>query len=191
MHERVRVIERETLSENWGKLRRTTLELQLSTGEWQRQVRETYDRGDGAAVLLHDPDRDTVLLVRQFRFPAFENSDVPFLIEVPAGKLEGDDPERCARKEVEEETGFRADALEQVPGGYSSPGSVTERLTLFLGEYHAGARVAAGGGLAHEGEDIEILELGFDAAMAMVASGEIVDLKTIVLLQHLALRRRA
>jgi GDP-mannose pyrophosphatase NudK len=187
MRERVRVIGEELLSDNWGILKRTTIDLQRRNGEWQRQVRETYDRGDGAATLLCDPDRGTVVLIKQFRFPAYYHGDSGALIEVCAGKLEGDDPLTCARKEAEEETGYRVIDIEQVFESYMSPGSVTEKLSLFIARYDATSRVSDGGGLADEGEDIEVLEVPFATAMAMVASGDIADAKTIMLLQYAAL----
>lgn len=188
MQKRVRIIESTVVAQNWGLVKRTTFELNRSDGSWQTQVRETYDRGDGAAVLLYNRAQRSVVLTRQFRFPAFYNGDSGWLVEACAGKLEGDDPITCARKEAEEETGFRVHDVALVfSGTYMSPGSVTERLSLFVAEYDAGSRVSAGGGLAHEGEDIEVLEVGFDAALAMMRSGEIADAKTIMLLQHLAL----
>lgn len=190
MRDRVRIIKEEVLAKSWGLLKRTTLELRRRSGEWQTQVRETYDRGHGAAILPYSRDNGTVILTRQFRFPAFYNGDPGWLIEVPAGKLDGDDPVTCAKKEAEEETGFRVTAVEQVFLAYMSPGSVTEKVAMFLAEYDANSKVSAGGGLADEGEDIEVLELPFAEAMAMVASGEIADAKTIMLLQHLALSGR-
>jgi GDP-mannose pyrophosphatase NudK len=189
MRDKVRPITSELLSNNWAEVKRTTFELQRRDGTWQQQVRETYDRGHGAAVLLYNTARRTIILTRQFRFPAWYNGDAnPWLIEVPAGKLDGDDPLACAKKEAEEETGYRIEALTEVCVTYMSPGSVTEKLWLFVGEYDTSARVSAGGGLEDEGEDIETLELGYDDAMAMYARGEITDAKTIILLQHVALR---
>jgi GDP-mannose pyrophosphatase NudK len=188
LRERVRVVSEELLSDNWGTVKKTVLDLQLRNGEWSRQIRETYDRGDGAAILLCDPARGTVVLTRQFRFPAYYNGDSGAMIEVCAGKLEGDDPLTCAKKEAEEETGYKVTDIELVfDGCYMSPGSVTEKLSLFIARYDASARVSDGGGLAHEGEDIEVLEMPFETAIAMVASGDIADAKTIMLLQHAAL----
>ena len=157
-----------------------------ATASWQHQVRETYDRGDGAAVLLCDLTTSRVVLIRQFRYPAFRRGEVPFLIEACAGKLDGDDPETCARKEAEEETGYGVGELRRVGACYASPGSVTERLTLFIGLI-AGPAARDGGGLEDEGEDIEVLRLPFAAALAMVETGEIADAKTIMLLQYAAL----
>lgn len=189
MREKLRMISSELLSDNWGEVKKHTFELQRRDGTWQRQVRETYDRGHGAAVLLYNRDKRTIILTRQFRFPAFFNGDAnPWLVEAPAGKLDGDDPLTCAKKEAEEETGYRVHHLTLVAAPYMSPGSVTERLYLYVGEYNASERVSAGGGLEAEGEDIETLELPFGEAMAMLERGDIVDGKTIILLQYLALK---
>ncbi len=189
MRSRVRNVTSELVADNWGKVEKSTFELRRRDGSWQKQVRETYDRGHGAAVLLYNLDRRTVILTRQFRFPAWYNGDEnPWLVEVPAGKLDGDDPLTCARKEAEEETGYRVHDLTPVSVSYMSPGSVTEKLYLYVGQYDPEARISEGGGLDHEGEDIETLELPFTEAMAMLDRGEITDGKTIILLQHAALR---
>jgi GDP-mannose pyrophosphatase NudK len=190
MRELVVIEKQDVLADSWGVLKRTTLRLLRRSGEWQTQVRETYDRGHGAAILLFNRAQGTVVLTRQFRFPAWYNGEGGWLIEVPAGKLDGDDPLTCAKKEAEEETGFRVTAVEQVFMTYMSPGSVTEKVAMFLAEYDATSRVSAGGGLADEGEDIEVLELPFTEAMRMIATGEIADAKTVMLLQHLALSGR-
>ncbi len=188
MNEKVRVLAEEVLSNNWGLVKKTTIELRRRNGEWQRQVRETYDRGDGAGVLLYNREKRTVILTRQFRFPVFAHGEAGWLIEVVAGKLDGDHPVTTAKKEAEEESGYRVHDVELVMSAYMSPGSVTEKLSLFLAEYDADTRVSAGGGLEDEGEDIEVLELGIDQALAMVATGEIADAKTIMLLQHVRLK---
>jgi ADP-ribose pyrophosphatase len=200
VNEKVRVLGEEVLSNNWGLVKKTTIELKRRNGEWQRQVRETYDRGDGAGVLLYNRARRTVILTRQFRFPVFAHGepgtrgdlgtrgDPGWLIEVVAGKLDGDHPVTTAKKEAEEESGYRVHDVELVLSAYMSPGSVTEKLSLFLAEYDADSKVSAGGGLEDEGEDIEVLELGIDAALEMIASGEIADAKTIMLLQHVRLK---
>lgn len=187
MDEEIKIIGAETLSENWGLLKKYTFEITHRDGARQRHQREVYDRGNAAAVLLHDPARDTVVLIRQFRMPVHVSGDSGYLIEACAGLLDGDDPETCARKEVEEETGYRVTRLRHAFDAYMSPGSVTEKLSFFIGNYDAAARVSAGGGLDHEGEDIEVLEMSFETATAMIRSGEIVDAKTIMLLQFAAL----
>ena len=180
----IRVLKVEVLSEDWATLKKTTLEYLRRDGTWSTQIRQTYDRGDGAAVLPYDAVRGTVLLVRQFRYPAYVTGHHAPLIEVCAGLLDADDPETCARKEAEEELGYRLGPLSLVFDAFMSPGSVTERLSLYVGRYSQGDRVSTGGGHASEGEDIEVLELGLDEALAMVARGEILDAKTIMLLQH-------
>lgn len=140
-------------------------------------------------MLLYNRDTRTIILTRQFRFPAYFNGEEnPWLVEAPAGKLDGDDPLTCAKKEAEEETGYRVHDLTLVAAPYMSPGSVTERLYLYVGEYKANERVSAGGGLEDEGEDIETLELPFTEAMAMLERGDLIDGKTIILLQYLALK---
>jgi GDP-mannose pyrophosphatase NudK len=188
VNEKVRVLGEQVLSDNWGLVKKTTIELRRRNGEWQRQVRETYDRGDGAGVLLYNRGQRTVILTRQFRFPVFAHGEAGYLIEVVAGKLDGDHPVTTARKEAEEESGYRVHDVELVMSAYMSPGSVTEKLSLFLAEYDAGSKVSSGGGLEDEGEDIEVLEFGIDEALGMIASGEIADAKTIMLLQHVRLK---
>lgn len=190
MKAEVEIVGVETLSRNWGVLRKYTFDISRMDGQRQRQEREVYDRGDAAVVLLHDPVRDTVVLTRQFRLPAHLADGKGFLIEACAGLLDGEDPETCARREAEEETGYRVGDLRHVLSAYMSPGSVTEKLHFFIGSYDAAARVAAGGGLDHEGEDIEVMEMSLSAALAMIGSGDIVDAKTIMLLQVLALAER-
>lgn len=187
MNSRVRVLDEVVLSDNWGLVKKTTLELRRSNGEWQRQVRETYDRGDGAGILLYNRARRTVILTRQFRFPVFAHGEPGWLIEVVAGKLDGSTPVETARKEAEEESGYHVHDVELVMAAYMSPGSVTEKLSLFIAEYDADTPRSAGGGLEDEGEDIEVLELGIDEALEMIKTGEIADAKTIMLLQHVRL----
>jgi nudix-type nucleoside diphosphatase (YffH/AdpP family) len=184
----VRPIKTTTLSDAWGLLQRHEFELKRRNGEWQHQIRETYDRGDGAAVLLCDLSDKSVVLIRQFRYPAYYRNEPPFVIEVCAGKLDpGEDAETCARKEAVEETGYTIGRLELAYDSFMSPGSVTERLSLFIGIIE-GAAAGNGGGLADEGEDIEILRIPFDRALQMIDSGEIIDAKTIMLLQYAALK---
>lgn len=188
MDDLVRIKEQRLLSDNWGRLTRYELDVRRRDGQWQHQVREVYDRGNAAVILLVDPGRGTVVLIRQFRFPVHLDGGNPMLIEACAGLLDGQDPETCARKEAEEETGYCVGAATHLFDSYMSPGSVTERLSFFVGTYEPASRVSAGGGLEHEGEDIEVLEMPFAEALAMVERGEIVDAKTIMLLQHVALR---
>ena len=184
----LRPIKTTTLSDKWGLLQRHEFELRRRSGEWQHQIRETYDRGDGAAVLLCDRSESSVILIRQFRYPAFYRGENPYLIEVCAGKLEGDGPETCARKEAEEETGYRPAELIKAYDCFASPGSVTERLTLYVGFVGSPAG-GSGGGLHHEGEDIEVIRMPFAEAIRLVETGDIADAKTILLLQFAALKR--
>ncbi|WP_222928344.1 NUDIX domain-containing protein [Cellulomonas telluris] len=185
---RVRVVAVELLAAAWHVLRRTTFDYRGTDGRWTRQQRETYDRGDGATVLLYDPERATVLLTRQFRFPVYVNGHPDgMLLETAAGLLDEDDAETAVRREAEEETGVRVGALERVFEVYMSPGSVTERLHFWAAPYTPERRTGAGGGVAEEGEDVEVVELPFAQALAMTRTGEIADAKTILLLQWAAL----
>jgi len=189
---RVRLRELKTLSDNHYTLRRAEFDFQRSDGKWQDgQRRESYDMGDGAAVLLWDQTRDRVLLIKQFRWPPFERGYHQLLIEVVAGKLDGDDPEACVRREAVEEAGVKIGKVELVSWCFASPGAVTERLSLFIGAYDCAAPRETGGGHESEGEDIETLEVSLDAALAMAANGEIVDMKTILLLQAAKLQANA
>lgn len=185
--DRVRVQDVRLLSDDWSILRKTTLDFRRRDGGWQTLTRETYDRGDGATILLYDPERRTVVLTRQFRYPAFVNGHDDLLIEAPGGLLDDAGPEQRIRAEAEEETGFRAREVVQVFEAYMSPGSVTEKLTFFVGRYGPADRVSVGGGSHAEGEDIEVLEITIDDALAMIGTGAIRDGKTIMLLQHAAL----
>src|SRR5215469_962681 len=183
-NERVRIKAVETLSDDWYVLKKTTFDLLRSDGTWQRQSRETYDRGNGATILLYNLERRTVVLTRQFRFPAFVNGHSGMLIEAAAGLLDKASPEERIRAEVEEDTGYRVDHVRKVFEAFMSPGSVTEKLYFFVAEYDAGDKAALGGGNRAEGEDIEVLELSIDDAVRAIESGEIADGKTIMLLQH-------
>jgi len=188
-NDRVRVRDVELVASGWHVLRRTTYDYRRSDGSWTIEARETYDRGNGAAVLLYDAERRTVLLSRQFRFPVYVNGHPDgMLIEVAAGLLDEDHPEAAIRREAEEELGVRIEALEHIFDLFMSPGSVTERLHFFAGPYTPASRIEDGGGVADEGEDIEVLELGFVEAMAMIGDGRIADGKTVLMLQWAALR---
>lgn len=187
-NERVRIVEQRVLADDWFVLKKTTFDYRHSNGRWQRLQRETYDRGDGAALLLFNRARGTVVLIRQFRFPAYANGLADgMLVEACAGLLDNEAPEVAIRREVEEETGFAVRMPRKVFEAFMSPGSVTERLHFFVAEYEAGDRTGEGGGDASEGEDIEVLELPLERALAMIGRGEIQDGKTIMLLQHAAL----
>ena len=185
--DRIRVREVRLLSDNWYVLKATTFDWRRADGSWQTQSRETYDRGNGAALLPYNLAARTVVLTRQFRYPAYVNGYDDLLIEAPAGLLDNASPEERIRAEVEEETGYRLGEIRKIFECFMSPGSVTEKLHFFVGEYDAAMRVGDGGGLETEGEEITVLELPFDQAMAMIATGEIADAKTIMLLQYAAL----
>ncbi len=186
--DRVRVVAERVLSDDWFVLRKTTFDYQRNDGTWQQQNRETYDRGNGAVLLLYNAARGTVVLTRQFRFPAYVNGCTDgMLIEACAGLLDGDDPHDCIRREVAEETGFIVRSPKKLFEAYMSPGSVTEKLHFFVAEYDDQDRVTAGGGDASEGEDIEVIELPLATALQMITAGTIQDGKTIMLLQHAAL----
>lgn len=189
MHEKnakIRIIKTDTLSDDWYTLKKYTFDLQRQNGEWQRQSREVYDRGNGATILLYNRERRTVILTRQFRFPTYMNGYPGYLIETAAGLLDNMDAESRIKAEAEEETGFRLANVQKVFEAFMSPGSVTEKLHFFIAEYTARDKVSTGGGLAAEGEDIEVLEMGFDEALTGIDSGAIVDGKTIMLLYYVA-----
>ena len=179
----------ELLAAGWHVLRRTTFDLRHADGRWTREQRETYDRGNGAAILLHDVARRTVLLTRQFRWPVDVNGHPDgLLVEAAAGLLDDDDPVTAVRRETAEELGVAVGDVEHVMDVWTSPGSVTERLHCYAAPYTAASRTGPGGGLAEDGEDIEVLELDVDEALEQVADGRIADAKTVLLLQWAVLR---
>ncbi len=188
MAEEIKNIERKILSDQWYVLNKYSYDYLKPDGTWERQHREVYDRGNGSAILLMNPDKGTVVLTQQFRMPTYVNgNDTGMMIEVCAGLLDGLDPEACIKKEVEEETGYKIHKVTRVMETYMSPGSVTEILYLFTGVYEDRMKVGPGGGSEDETEHIEVLELPFDEAMKMVHAGEIKDAKTVLLLQYAAL----
>ncbi len=184
----VRMKSVELLSDNWGTLKKYSYDFVRRDGKTESHTREIYDRGNGAVVLPYDPTRGTVLLTRQFRLPAHVAGHDPMLIEACAGLLDDNDAETTARKETEEELGYRLQHIERVFDVFMSPGSVTERLVFFIAAYDAADRISDGGGHAGEGEDIEVLEMTLDEALAMVEEHQIVDAKTVMLLQHVKLK---
>ena len=183
--DRIHIRSVETLSDDWYVLKRTTFDYLRRDGTWQTQSRETYDRGNGATILLYDKAQGSVILTRQFRFPAYVNGKTDgMLIEACAGLLDKEAPEECIKREAQEETGFQVSNPQKIFEAYMSPGSVTEKLFFFIAEYHHSSKVNSGGGERAEGEDIEVLEIPFQQALEMIAHGEIVDAKTIMLLQY-------
>lgn len=185
----VRNLQQQLLSDDWYTLNKYTFELRRRDGSWQQQSREAYDRGNGAVVLLFNRERKTVVLTRQFRLPAYISGHDGFLIEAAAGLLDNTSPEKRIIAEAEEETGFRISQIEKVFTAFMSPGSVTEKLWFFIAEYTEADRLSDGGGLEEEGEDIEVLEWPLNRALEAISTGEIMDAKTIMLLQHVALTR--
>jgi nudix-type nucleoside diphosphatase (YffH/AdpP family) len=183
----VRVKEVQVLSDDWYVLKKTRFERQRRDGTWQEITRETYDRGNGATVLLYNLDQRSVILTRQFRYPAFVNGHSGMLIEAAAGLLDKASPEDRIRAELEEETGFRVSGVQRVFEAFMSPGSVTERLYFFVAAYNRESQASNGGGNVAEGEDIEVLEISIEDALAAIESGVIQDGKTIMLLQYAAL----
>lgn len=185
MNSKIKNIKKEILSDNWYTLNKYTFDFQLQNGHWVTHERESYNRGNGAVILLYNKDNKTVVLTRQFRMPTYVNGNKEgFLIEACAGLLDNDNPEACIRKETEEETGYRIKNVKKVLEAYTSPGAVTEMLHYFIAQYDQNMKVSDGGGVASENEDIEVLELPFAEAIKMVDDGQIKDIKTIVLLQY-------
>lgn len=190
MNKKVKVLNTEVLSNNWYTLRKITYEFQKNDGTWQTQSREAYDRGNGATILLFNKQNKTVILTRQFRLPSFINgNESGMLIEACAGLLDNDHPEECIKRETEEETGYKISSVRKVFEAYMSPGSVTEILYFFIAEYTSAMKITDGGGIEHEQEDIEVMELPFEKAEQMIGTGEIKDAKTIMLLQYTRLHR--
>lgn len=175
----------ELLSDNWYILNKVTFDYKIDAQDSETQVREVYDRGNGAVILLYNRIKKTVVLTRQFRLPTYLNGNTSgMVIEACAGLLDGDNPMDCIIRETEEETGYRLSSVKKIFQSYMSPGSVTEILHFFIGEYQSEMKVSEGGGLAEEHENIEVLEYPFNEAYQMITSGEIIDAKTIMLLQY-------
>jgi|ERR1019366_1247159 nudix-type nucleoside diphosphatase (YffH/AdpP family) len=185
--DRIRIQNVRVLSDNHYTLKSTTFEWRRADGEWQTQARETYDRGNGATLLAYNLTRRTVVLVRQFRYPAYVNGYDDLVIEAAAGLLDNESPEVRIRAEAEEEIGYRLGEVRKIFEAFMSPGAVTEKLYFFVAEYEPAMRIGSGGGIASEGEEIEVLELPIGEALAMIGDGRIVDAKTIMLLQYAAL----
>ena len=188
MSSTINILKTEVLSNNWYTLRKVTYEYTKPDGTIQTQEREAYDRGNGATILLYNKQQNTVILTRQFRLPTYLNGNsTGMLIESCAGLLDKDNAEDCIRRETEEETGYLVTDVRKIFEAYMSPGSVTEILHFFIAEYTKDMKVHTGGGVEHEQENIEVLEPGIDEAMNMIATGQIKDAKTIMLLQYVKL----
>lgn len=188
MIDNIKILDTTILSDNWYVLRKITYEYIRKDGSVQVQNREAYDRGNGATILLYNKSRKTVILTRQFRLPTYINGNKSgMLIEACAGLLDKDNPEDCIRRETEEETGYQVRDVRKIFEAYMSPGSVTEMLYFFIAEYSENMKINEGGGVEHEEENIEVLELSMERAMEMIESGEIKDGKTIILLQYIRL----
>ena len=186
---KISIVEDKVLSDNWYTLRKITYD-KTSDRHTVRQVREVYDRGNGATILLYNKEKQTVILTRQFRLPTYVNgNDSGMLIETCAGLLDKDHPEVAIRRETEEETGYKIDQVQKVFEAYMSPGSVTEILYFFVASYTKEMKVSEGGGLEEEDESIEVLEIPYATALEMIASGGIKDGKTILLLQYAQLHK--
>jgi GDP-mannose pyrophosphatase NudK len=185
----IRNMEKTLLSDSWYTLNKFSFELKDKNGQWQHQEREAYDRGNGATILLYNTEKKTVVLTRQFRLPTYVNGNHDgMLIESCAGLLDQDNLEECIKRETHEETGFHVESVTKVFEAYMLPGSVTEMLYFFVAQYSDHMKVSDGGGLEHEQENIEVLELDFQLACSMMDSGEIKDGKTIMLLQYVKLK---
>lgn len=185
----IEILKDETLSKNWYHLRNVTFDYTGSNGQTKTLKREVYDRGNGATILLYDPKRDSVILVRQFRMPAHLNGHSGWLLETPAGLLDGDNPTEAIRREVVEETGYVVKDVLPVFQSFMSPGAVTEIIHFFAAVIDVTERAEEGGGAAHEDEDIEVLEVPLAEAMTMIETGDICDGKTIMLLQWAMLNK--
>ncbi|MEC5166137.1 nudix-type nucleoside diphosphatase (YffH/AdpP family) [Flavobacterium sp. PL11] len=181
----IKIQKTELLSDNWYTLSKVIFDYQKKDNSWITHKREVYDRGNGAAILLYNLSKKIVILTRQFRLPSYLNGNrTGMMIEVCAGLLDQDHPEECIIRETEEETGYRISKVEKIMETFMSPGAVTEILHLFVGEYNESMKVSNGGGLESEQENIDVLEMPYNEAYNMIASGEIKDAKTVILLQY-------
>lgn len=185
MIDKIKILKTEVLSDNWYVLRKITYEYLKKDGSLQTQSREAYDRGNGATILLYNKLQQTVILTRQFRLPTYLNGNVDgMLIEACAGLLDKDNAEDCIKRETEEETGYKVTDISKIFEAYMSPGSVTEIVHFFVAEYSKTMKVNEGGGVAHEEENIEVIEMDIAEALKMIETSEIKDAKTIMLLQY-------
>jgi nudix-type nucleoside diphosphatase (YffH/AdpP family) len=181
----VRIKAIQTLAQAKGKLISVTFERRTRSGDWRQGKREIYDNGNSAVILPYDPDRKTVLLTRQLRLPICLQDGAESSVEACAGKLEGEEAEKRIIKEMEEELGYRIGKVERLFELYASPAAIMEKIEYFTCAYSPADKVSEGGGLAEEGEDIEVIETTLEQAVAMIAAGEIIDAKTVILVQVL------
>ncbi len=189
-HPKITILKEELLSDNWYILKKITYDYQKNDGTTEQQVREVYDRGNGATILLYNTSESKVILTRQFRMPTYKNGNTTgMMIEACAGLLEEENAEECIRRETEEETGYQISDVRKIFESYMSPGSVTEIIHFFVAEYSKEMKVNEGGGVDTEHENIDVLELSFEKALEMITTGEIKDAKTIMLLQYAKINR--
>ncbi len=189
MIKNIQILEDKILSDNWYVLHKIKFEYTGKDGHQHLQERESYDRGNGAVILLYNLESKNVILTRQFRMPTFVNgNESGMMIEACAGLLDEDQPDDCIRRETEEETGYKIQDVKKVYEAYMSPGSVTEKLYFYIGEYSKNMKISDGGGAEGEDENIEVLEIPFEQSLEMIENGEIKDAKTILLIQYLRLK---
>ncbi len=182
---KITITNKEILANNWYTLRKITFDYQNKNGKWETQIREAYDRGNGATILLYNKSNKNIILTRQFRMPTYLNdNETGMMIEACAGLLDKDNAEDCIKRETEEETGYQVTDVRKIFEVYMSPGSVTEIVHFFVGEYTNDMKISDGGGIDSEQENIEVIEISFEKAYQMIATGEIKDAKTIMLLQY-------
>ena len=190
MNNSIKILTSEIICKGWHTLKKITFQYLQNDGRWQTQTREVYDRGNGAVILLYNKNKKTIILTRQFRMPTYVNGNsTGMMVEACAGLLDNDNPEDCIKRETEEETGYKISDVKKIFEAYMSPGSVTEILYFFIAEYSQDMKVNEGGGVAHEQENIEVLEMDFTDALNMIETGEIKDAKTILLLQYIRLHK--
>jgi len=182
----VKNIKKTRLSKGWATLDKIDYNYKFQNGEWKDVSRECYNRGNGAAILLYNPDKGTVILTKQFRMPIYENNtEESMSIEACAGAIDDNDtPLETMLRETEEEVGYKINNAKQVITAYTSPGALTEKIYLFVAAYNDRMKANEGGGLETENEEIEVLEIPFSVAVEMMNKGEIIDAKTIMLLQY-------
>lgn len=185
MKDNIKITDTEILSDDWSLLKKITFESAKPGGQKVRQTREVFDRGHAATILLYNPETGNIILTKQFRLPAYLNGDADgYLVETCAGMLDGEAPEDCIKRETEEETGYRVSNVQKICEAYMSPGAVTEVMHFFVATYSPAMKANDGGGVAHEQEEIEVIELSFQKALKMIETGEIRDAKTILLLYY-------